>query len=244
MILAEYRRGDMHSWPLEAARDRRLNTAVLFALAAKDIETSRSGSPEETGSRALLVLQQRTDDETAAFLERALGESPTPSEREAAARVMKEFPSVAAAPTTYSIRFLRALDAAALVENDDDTLATILRAIGWQCLVEAQPILLRHRNDPREGIRDAVSNCLLMARDPSESSRPLDERVATALLDLARDRSTWIAGGVLYDVAEHPALFARHAESFRRVAREALNSDDDQLRRWAAAALKSLEPFP
>lgn len=219
------------------AHASRLTDDALFDRALEDVRLERTDPDQVVHHDATFELQQRT---TPKILERALAmlASPEVARRHLAANVLKEFPRLDDAPNPHSPEVVVALEDAARSERDEDALAAMLCAIGWQKLPQGEQVLLRYVDDARHKVRDAVANNLLMAVEPEMGP---SEGVLDALRALSQDASSWIREGVFYEVAEFPELFLRQRERFVESARQVVDSHPAGETSEARRALRVLD---
>lgn len=212
-----------------------ISTAQLLELALDEVRAMRNRE-DPAPVPALVALQARANEDTRVAALRML-ESADPSKRMLAALIMREFPSLNAAPHVHSREFLDRLSRAVDVETDVVTLGWQLSAIGWQRLPAARSVLLRFANHADTAVRNTVGDNLY---NLTADGQPMDAAVSAALLKLAADPDPWVASSVLYDVASDPACFAHAQSQFEEIAHAALASDDEQLRTTARNALNAL----
>lgn len=236
-ILRSYMSGGVTDAALtEAVHDPRLPTPALVTEAVTAIEAERA-SGEEASSLALLVLQQRADDEVLQTALSLLQES-NPAARQLGCKLLRELPSLDLAPYPHSLQAVKALEQMIAVEDDEEVLTRALDAVGWQCHPAGLDVLLRMQNDERASVRHVVANNLLQV---CPEGHVLPDAVTEALLRLARDPDDDIRWSVLYDVAEFPYMFRRHRSQFRAAAAEAQSDRNSSVREQASRACEALD---
>lgn len=226
----------MHRTPESLSRE---STASLLARALAEVRADRAAA-SDTMPAALVALHERSDDETR-LAARALLLSADASERELAARIMREFGSPHVTPRTHAHEFLPALTRAVGSEDDEGALASALSALWWQGVPSGIETLLRFVEHPSPRVRETVASGL---RTLAWIADGLTAPVAEALVRLARDPDPWVAGSVLYDVADTPEQFREHRDAFLDAARSAEDSGNEVLRGEGANARLVLEALP
>lgn len=237
----------MHPALVEIAQDDSMATADLFRVALEDVrktwKASQSQPPEGlpgailTPSWAspdhvnfpLLILQQRVEEETLQTALHLLQER-EPASRILAAQVLRELPGLEDAPQPHSEEVLQRLQEAAQVEAEEEVLAWLLAAIGWQRLPDSTEFLLRYVGHSALAIRLIVADNLLMGGSTPEDVTPAWQE---GVMTLLRDPDEDVQWSMLYEVAARPKLMAAHRQEIEREIRPRVEDFSQDLREQA-----------
>lgn len=235
-LTKHFETGLTHLNTLKAAADTTISTLDLIA-SAKEILIQELASQEHQSNLPLVTLHYRAGEELL-HQATALMTSKDALDRELGCWIVREFPSIDDAPTTYSPQIISAIQK--MIdngENNADVLIAGLAAVGWQCHPDAQALFSRFIGDHRPEIRQVIANNLL-GMVKSEDS--LITFVIAGFNQLGRDSDPDIRWSIFYDIAEHYELFQKDKTSFYQLILEGKEDADSRIQALAVTAFEKL----